>query len=312
MRHKVQDRRFRKIASFGVILIVATLSSFGCSGLVTGMVADALTGTGGSFAKEEDPDLMGEAAPFALKTMEALLERKPNHLGLLTSLTSGFTQYSFAFVEEKADEISDEDYEAAEKLEARAYRLYLRARDYGLRGLHVRHKNFLDRLRTSPEALAADLDAKKDLPLLYWTAAAWGASISASGMSPAAIVDFPVVEKLIEFASGLDPDWQDGSVYELMMSLEAAKPGGDLNLAEQYFNKAVSLSGGRRVGSFVSMAESICVPRQDLSCFRSNIEKALTIELENYPQDRLVNEVMRRRALRVKAQEADLILTTED
>jgi len=34
-----------------------------------------------------------------------LLAENPQHAGLLTLLASGFTQYSFAFVQEDADEL---------------------------------------------------------------------------------------------------------------------------------------------------------------------------------------------------------------
>ena len=64
---------------------------------------------------------------------------------------SGFTEFSYAFVQQDADETEDKDLAAAEEMRGRARRLYLRARNYGLRGLEVRHKGFEKALRANPK-----------------------------------------------------------------------------------------------------------------------------------------------------------------
>ena len=81
------------------------------------------------------PNLPRSAKLFGLKLTESLLAENPEHLGLLTSAASGFTQYSYAFVQEEADEVEPHDFAAAETMRVRARHLYLRAQGYGLRGL---------------------------------------------------------------------------------------------------------------------------------------------------------------------------------
>ncbi len=49
--------------------------------------------------------MVGQAIPFGLKTIEALLEEVPDHRGLLVAAASGFTQYAYAYVALPADEI---------------------------------------------------------------------------------------------------------------------------------------------------------------------------------------------------------------
>ena len=115
------------------------------------MVGDALAGTGTAFASDPDPELIREAVPFGLKLMEALLTETPEHKGLLLAATSGFTQYAYAFIQPDADKIEDEDYDAAEAKRDRAKKLYIRARDYGLRSLETRHKGFRAELLKDPE-----------------------------------------------------------------------------------------------------------------------------------------------------------------
>ena len=293
--------------AFRVIALIVVPYVSGCAGLATNVAANALSGTGTVFASDDDPELIAQAAPFGLKTMEAVLAQTPKHQGLLLSLASGYTQYGYAFLEESADVIAEEDYEAAEALKARAKKHYTRARQYGLRGLEARHDNFEHRLRNDPNELHEALRTK-DVPFLYWTAAAWALSITASNLDPEAIADFPLVEAMTRWALELDEDWDDGALHTLMVSLEASRPGGSLDVAEKHFERALSLDGGRRVGTYVSMAENVCVSRQDLGRFRELIEAALNVDISKYPEDRLANVIMNRRAARLRAREEDLFL----
>ena len=98
-------------------------------------------------------------------------------LGLLLAACSGFTQYAYAFVQQPADYIEATDLEKATEMRARAKKLFLRARDYGLRGLEVDLPGLRANLARDPKAALAT--ARKDqVPQLYWTAMAWGALLS--------------------------------------------------------------------------------------------------------------------------------------
>ena len=79
-----------------------------------------------SFASDNDPELVEDAVPFALKLIESLIAEAPRHRGLLTSACSGFTEYAYAFVQQKADLIEAQDLSRATELRARAKKLYLR------------------------------------------------------------------------------------------------------------------------------------------------------------------------------------------
>ena len=160
-------------------LMAAAVALCGCSfkRLAANKIGDALAGSGGTFASDDDPDLVRAAVPFSLKLIESLLAETPRHEGLLLAAASGFTQFSYAFVQQDSEEAEDKDLAAAEALRGRARRLYLRARDYGLRGLEVRHRGFGAALRAAPKQTVR-LATVKDVPLLYWTGAAWAAAIS--------------------------------------------------------------------------------------------------------------------------------------
>src|SRR5437762_11054701 len=142
----VRPPRVRRVA-VGLLLAGALLAS-GCSiqRVASKSVADSLTRGPDVFGTENDPELVRDALPFGLKTMESLLQTLPRHEGLLVTLCKGFTQYSYAFVASEGDLLVNSDYARATALHQRAFRLYLRARDYGLRALALRHPGIADSL----------------------------------------------------------------------------------------------------------------------------------------------------------------------
>ena len=119
----------------------------------------------------------GAATPFGLKLTESLIAESPRHRGLLLAAARGFTQYAYAFVELPADEIEERDVAAAYAARDRARRLYLRARDYGMRGLEASHPGFAKALQRDPATALLPMTAR-DVPLLHWTAVSGAAAIS--------------------------------------------------------------------------------------------------------------------------------------
>src|ERR1051326_1848397 len=131
-----------KLAS--AFLLAALIVAPGCSikRLAVNKLGDALAGGGATFASDDDPELIRAAVPFSLKLMESLLAESPKHKGLLFAASSGFTQYGYAFVQQDAEELEEKDVAAALEMRQRARRLYLRARNYALRGLESAHPGF--------------------------------------------------------------------------------------------------------------------------------------------------------------------------
>ncbi len=281
-------------------LVAAALVLPGCSlnRMAVNKIGDALAGSGTTFASDDDPELVGQAVPFSLKLMESLLASSPRHRGLLLAAASGFTQYAFAWVAEPADEAQDSDIARTTALRGRARRLYLRARDSGLRGLEVRHAGFAALVRRDPAAAAASAD-RQDVALLYWTAAAWGAAISLGKDDPDLIADQPQVEALIDRALALDEAFDQGAIHSFLISYESSRRGaaGDpAARARAHFDRAVELSGGRLAGPFVSFAEAVDVDRGDAREFTTMLERALAIDPDAHPESRLANLIMQRRA----------------
>ncbi|MBM3976935.1 MAG: hypothetical protein FJ299_08095 [Planctomycetes bacterium] len=273
-------------------------------------VGDALVGSSTAWASDDDPELIREAAPFSLKLFESLIAERPTHVGLRTAAASGFTQYAYAFVEQDADYAESESFARAEVLRERARRLYLRARDHALAGLEVEHAGLAARLRAQPEQAVAGLEGE-DLPLLYWCAAPWGAAIALSKDDPERIAELPIVEAMFTRALELDESWGDGALLSAWIGLESVRAGAGadaLERAEQRYRHALQVSGGVQAALHVAYAEKVCVQRQDSAGFRGALAKALELDVEAHPEQRLANVLAQRRARWLLEREPDLIL----
>ncbi len=306
--------RVRGTAQASAILLASLLLLPGCSikKMAINKIGDALAGGGTTFSSDNDPELVREAVPFSLKLMESLLAEAPNHRGLLLAASSGFAQYAYAFVQQDAERMEDRDFAEAERLRERARKLYLRARDYGLRGLELRHRGITRALREDPRhALRAA--TRDDVPLLYWTAAAWGAAISISKDEPELIADQPIVEELIDQSLKLDEAFEHGALHGFLIAYEGARQGaaGDAaQRARRHFDRAVALTQGQMASPFVSLAENVSVSRQDRAEFESLLRRAIEINPDTRPEWRLANLIMQQRARWLLAR-ADLLFADE-
>lgn len=261
-------------------------------------VADSLTGGGSTFTSDDDPELVRDALPFSLKLMESLLAESPRHVGLLTTLGSGFTQYGYAFVQQEAERLEEDQLDRSRELGQRARRLYLRGRNYSLRALEVAHPGFTNALRADPGQAVQRAD-KSDVPLLYWAAAGWAAAIAQAKDDPALVGDLPQVEALIDRALALDESWNHGSLHGLLITFEMSRTtvaGDPVERATRHFERAIQLADGRLAGPYIAFAESVCVPKEDRSRFQDLLRQALAVNPDAEPAFRLENTIHQRRA----------------
>ena len=297
-----------------VILVVA-LGFSGCSArkYAINQLGNALANSGTTFSGDDDPELVRGAVPFSLKLIESLLAETPQHRGLLLAAASGFTQYSFAFVAEEADELEEKDLAATNALRARARKLYTRARNYGLRGLAAAHPGFEKSLRADPKTAVAQL-TKGEVALAYWTAASWGALIGISKDNPEILADQLIVEALLDRVLTLDEAFGGGAIHQVLIQYELARQGGAgdaVERARKHFDRAVSLAGGKQAGPFVAWAETVSVKNQNAAEFKKLLEEALAVNVDAQPEHRLENLIMQRRARWLLSRVDDLFLPAE-
>jgi len=261
-------------------------------------VADTLSESGDTFTSDEDLQLVGDAIPFALKLYESLLESAPDHEGLLTSTCSGFTQYSYAYVETEAEALPSRQRTQIQELRDRALKLYLRGRRYCFRAIDERFGETASELLLQDPEQVVRKAKRQDVPLLYWTAESWGAAIALGIDRPELAIDLPAVRVLAERALVLDPGWSKGALHELFITLDSLPEalGGDPARARQHFDKAVELQKGQSPGPYVALATGVAVPAQDRPEFERLLKQALAIDPEQDPSNRLAALITQKRA----------------
>jgi predicted anti-sigma-YlaC factor YlaD len=281
------------------LVVLALASSCSVKRIAVNQVGNALAASGSTFTGDEDPELVASAIPFGLKLYEGLLAESPRHTGLLLAAASGFTEYAYAFVDLKSEEAKEESVDRAGALRERARKLYLRANRYSMRGLEVKYPGFGSILGNDAPA-ALKRVRKADVTLLYWTAASLGLAISNSKGSPEMIAQLPLVEMIVNRIVELDETFGNGAVPEFLITLEGSRSGvrpeDQLKAMRMHFDRAIQLSKGNRVGTYVSFAENASIPAQNSTEFRLLLEKALAVDVDADPDNRLANIMAQRRA----------------
>jgi hypothetical protein len=179
------------------------------------------------WASDNDPEFVCQSIPFALSTVEGLLRKQPESQRLLLTAAQGFTQYAYVCVETKGILLDEENYEGSKLQLERALHLFLRAKRYGVRGLELRHPGLEQRLLIDPDSAVANTTLE-DVPLLYWTAASWGAAISRGKDRADLIADLPSVIAMMERILELDEAFGDGTIHDVFVMLRGlpASMGG--------------------------------------------------------------------------------------
>ena len=299
-RLDAQHQVTRRARMLGLALLMCALALPGCSlkRLAANRLGDALASESSVYATDDDPELVGAALPFGLKTIESLLLQSPHHKGLLLAATSGFTQYAYAFVQTRADFVEDSDLAQATALREQARRLYRRALGYGMRGLEEIQPGLPAALRSDPGVALARF-RKENVPQLYWTAMAWGAAIALNKTDTELGADLPQVESLMRRARELDEGYGLGAIYDFFIVYEGGRPaaaGGSVERARTHLQRALQLSGGQRAAPLVSFAETVDVGLQDRTEFVQLLNQALAININALPEQRLANVIAQRRA----------------
>lgn len=296
-------------------LLIAATSACSLRTYAVNMVGDALASGDSVYETDDDIELVVDALPFGLKLTESLLAQSPHHPALLLTACRGFVLYAYAHVDYEAELAAEQDIDRALVLRRRARKLYLRAARYGFRGLERSYPGLETALISDPSAAVARIDAKhktRDVPLLYWTAAALALAVSASKDDAAVLARLPEVEAMLDRALTLDERWDDGALHEFKVTLAAAQPASsDTSIIRQHYERALQLSKGKSAGLFVAYAEAVSLEAQDRTEFRTLLEKALAIDPDEQPRERLATAVAQRRARRLLDRIDDLIMTGE-
>jgi predicted anti-sigma-YlaC factor YlaD len=313
VREEGNVKNYTVLVPAGILSLAVLFSGCSINRMAIKAVSNALTGEGSStvFTGDSDPRLVGDALPFAIKMYESLLSINPDHPGLILTTGSLFVMYANAFVQGPAEMLPPSQNEERKQARERAKKLYLRGADILYGGLDKKYPGFSEAFanETLDQYLAGM--KKEDVPLLYWSVAG---ILSAYSLD---VFDFDLGFRLAELnamihrAYELDPDFNNGALDDFFILFYAQVPeglGGNPALVKPHFDKAVEKSGGKAAGPYVSYAQAVCVPAQDYGTFRDCLEKALAIDVNADPANRLVNTLNQRKAQYLLDNEEELFL----
>jgi hypothetical protein len=70
--------------------------------------------------------------------------------------------------------------------------------------------------------------------------------------------------------------------------------GGDKSKVDIHYKRALEKTGGRSASPYISYAQAVCIPAQDIETFKSCLESALASKGDR--ANRLVNTIYQRKA----------------
>ena len=294
------------------VLLVLSLggAATGCAGTIANYMAGPLGGGGSAFASDDDPELIREAIPFGLKAIESLLSDSPDNPKLLLAAASGFTEYAVGWILNDADEIEPTHPALAREKRERARKMLARAAAYGMRGLESRHGGFTAQFAID-RTKAVSVMEQEDVPLLYWSGASLGALVSLSLSDMAALGRLPEVEALMGRALALDEAYDHGAIHEFYVNYDGGRSpamGGSVARAKTHYDRAIVLSGGKKMSLLVAWAEVVAVQNQDRKLFDELLSKALAFNVDEEPRFRLANLIAQRRARILKSSAPELFV----
>ena len=251
------------------------------------------------FAEDSDPILVGKALPFTIKMLESLAEAKPKSHKRLETTGSLYIMYANAFVQGPAEQMPQELFRESRAEKDRAVNLYLRGLDFMYRRLELKYPGFSASFQQNKSAQILAKMKKNDVPSLYWAAVAGISAYSLRQFDPALSLRHTEFLALAERAYELDPDFNKGALDEFLFLYYMQIPeflGGDKKKAEIHFNRAMEKSGGLLASIYVSYATAVSIPNQDYDKFKEYIEKALSVDIDASPSNRLVNVISQKKA----------------
>jgi len=146
---------------------------------------------------------------------------------------------------------------------------------------------------------ALEKTGAEDLPYLYWAAASWMGAFSAEPFDMELLLTLARPLALMARAFQLEEGYNKGAIHEFYISVYGSLPaslGGSQEKARYHFAKAVEYAGGLTAGPYVALATSVSIPAQNASEFRELLGRALAIDLQASPENRLVNLLSQRKA----------------
>jgi len=249
-----------------------------------------------SMQEERDVDLAEKAIPASLKMLEGLLKEDPDNVWILENLAEGFCGYAFSFLED-----SEPD---------RASGLYLRGKGYALQAVELQSHgrkwsglSFDEWTQRLKETNASQKAA------LFWMGQCWGSWLSLNLDSVEAFSDIPRIDSLMNRVLELDPGFHYAGPHLFLGAFYGGRSrmlGGNPDKARNHFEQALKLTGGKYLLIPFLYSKTYAVQNQDQDLFRVQLQKVLETSEDILPEQRLANQVAKKKAAILLGKNDDL------
>jgi TRAP transporter T-component len=313
---------FASRATLGLALLALGMSGCSMTQLAAGSTVTIIGQAWPAIERYEDPDLAEEAIPASIATMDGLLEIRPKDTELRVLLAEAFGSYGFGFMEDHMEAaLADDDDKGGEHFRKRAAMAYSRCRELALGSLtlwedadggaegHVKKG-----LPAWTEYLKKFDDAPKQVPTLFWGAYCWGRYIGINRDDVNALADLPYVSALADRVMALDPTYYGYAPHALRAGLIGTAPaqlGGKPEEAKKEFEAAIAATQGKNLMYLVVEAQIVAVALQDRALYQRLLNTTLSAPVDLDVNQRLVNQLAKRRAERYLAQTDQLFAPEE-
>lgn len=236
--------RYRKRRRAGIAaLVVMALGSTGCASLVSNAASGFADNLGSAVMNQTDPETVRDGAPAYLLLLDSLVEGNPDDPAVLQAAAELYASYGAVFADDPE----------------RARRLTERARAYGTRSLCIEYRPACRWDEQDYEAFEETLDGldRRDADALYSYALSSLAYIRAHSDDWNSLAELPRMEALLERLLVLDQGQYQAQLYTYLGVLATLRPpslGGEPELARNYFERAIELTGGRDLSVKVEYA----------------------------------------------------------
>ena len=268
-----------------------------------------------SLKMESDYELAARAIPGTLKTVEGFWVVDPGNPILRGILAEGYCQYGIGFVEDEWERaLIANDYDAAQELDNRATRMFVRCMNYALMQLGKKWQDGLFGDTESVAKLINGASSGQRTPLM-WAAVGLGSMINHNKDNVELVAQAPTAKamllKVVELDAKHPP--KDKALAALphialglLYTAAGAQLGGDAAKAEEHFKKALAVTDDKFLLARVNYAKRVGVMTQNRTLFHDELVKVLQTDPAIWPEQRLANEIAHRRARRYLSQEKEL------
>jgi len=279
------------MAILSLCLMISSCASLGRMGINT--VSPAVPAMVDNIMQMDNLQVAKEGLPGLIVLVSGLLEFTPENLDLLSTVSMAYAAYGLIV------EDDDPDYASS---------LYLKGKEYGLRALYT-NERFKKNIKKGLKMMDAikDINDKKYVPALFWTAMSWGLWTFQHLDDATAPISLPTILAMVKKVEELDDRYFFGGTYFFQICYNSKLPafaGGGPKKVEAALKKVEAITDGAFMLPYVYYAKLYARPYGKREVYHNNLIKVL--EYKTQRKDlRLVNEIARAKARILLAKEEE-------